>query len=167
MFMRRLTAAQSLDRVRRGERIAHALHFADNMSQAQLAKQLKTTTITGKKRSVSQAYVGQLVMGERPGNLAQWKQIAAITGVPASYIISGTGWSPPPRATSSSATPDKTVVLPVDPELMSTFRGRARVAYRLSTAAARVMAKLVNSDVERQGFDPREPMVLVVMDGNE
>ena len=105
-------------------------------------------------------------MGERPGNLEQWKQIAAITGVPASYIIDGSGWSPPQRATASSATPDKTVVLPVDPELMSAFRGRARVAYRLSTAAARAMAKLVNNDVERQGLDPREPMVLVVMDSN-
>ena len=161
--MRRLTAAQRTERLRRGERMARALLFAE-MSQADLARQMTTRSRSGRAKPVSQAYIGQLVMGERPGSSEQWERIATITGVPLSYISEGRGWTPPPRATATSAAPATTVPLPVDADLMSILRAQGSAAFRLSAPTARALTKLLKTEINTDQIDGQRSMVLVVLE---
>ncbi len=140
-----------------------ALRFA-GLSQAQAAGFL-TRKLGGRTRPVSATYIGQMALGERPGRPEQWRRIADVTKVPESYIVDGSGWVPPPRATATSAAPDRCVSLTIDPELVSMIRSQGQAAYRLSSTTARAIAKLIEADTGQARINTRDPMVVLILDG--
>lgn len=84
--------------------------------------------------------------------------------MPLSYISDGTGWTPPPRATATSAVPSITVTLPVDTDLISTLRAQGTAAYRLSAPTARALAKLLKAEIDTSTIDGQNGMILLILE---